>query len=214
MRSWLDTWLPPRCVAWDTPLAPGDRGPFGEAAAGTLLLADPAQDGASTSAASFAFGGGLRDAVVAAKYLPDERRARCLARFWADHLRDAPLPIAAETYQAITFVPAHWRRRLWRGFDFSPLLAQALGDVLALPVVDALRCSRHEAPLSAAQSRQERQERAGGRYALRLRAEQLPGRVLLVDDVVTTGATLSAARAPLVAAGVEVTAVALARTPA
>lgn len=218
MSRWLDTWLPPRCVAWDTPLPPGPpssgaRGAFGDAARDTLLVADPIADEGTDSMASFAFGGALRDAVVAAKYLPDERRARRLARFWADHLREAPLPIPPEE-AAVSFVPSHWRRRLWRGFDFSPLLADALGRTLGLDVVDALRCSRHEKPLSAATSRDERQSRAGGRYALRVPASALPRRVVLVDDVVTTGATLKAARAPLQAAGIEVVAVALARTPA
>jgi predicted amidophosphoribosyltransferase len=213
VSHWLDTWLPPRCVAWDTPLSPGEPLPFGAAAAETLLRAEPSADAATDSLASFQFGGALRDAIVAAKYLPDERRARRLARFWGDHLAQHPLAVPDGT-EAVTFVPSHWRRRLWRGFDFSPLLAEAIAAQLRLPVVDTLRCSRHEAPLSAAQSRQQRETRAGGRYELRVAAEAIPRKLVLVDDVVTTGATLRAARAPLEQAGAELAAVALARTPA
>lgn len=224
LEGWLDAWLPPRCVAWDQPLSARPRadterrpraapGPFCADAQSTLRAAEPALDEATGAWASFLFGGALRDAVVAAKYLPDERRARRLARFWGETLQVRPLPLSSLEQAAVVFVPAHWRRRLRRGFDFAPLLADAFAAHAGRPVIDALRCVRHEAPLSAASTAEEREARAADRYTLRVDPARLPEVIILVDDVVTTGATLSAARAPLEAAGKRVVPVAFARTP-
>lgn len=212
-KLWLDTWLPQRCVAWDGPLSPSDAAFFCPGALDSVEVANPALDPATGSFASFRFGGALRDAVVAAKYLPDERRARRLAEFWTEHLHRHPFAEEFEQIEAVVFVPAHWRRRLWRGFDFSPLLAEAAGRVLNRPVIDALRCIRHERALSGASSREERSRRAADRYQLRVAASALPSCLLLVDDVITTGATLNAASAPLRSAQRTVLTAALARTP-
>lgn len=227
-RPWdalLDALLPPRCIAWDVALEPGCD-TFCQAAAETLMEDTPSPNDV---AALFGFGGALRDAMVRAKYDPDESRGRALARFFERELgsrltdpshdvaHGGLWPLAPALPSLVTFVPAHWRRRLWRGFDLPGLLADAAGRAFHLPVVDLLTCTRHEAPLSAASTSVERATRASDRYRLRPGKAPIelgpPRTILLIDDVVTTGASLRAAAEPLAAYGYDVRCLALARTP-
>jgi competence protein ComFC len=99
----------------------------------------------------------------------------------------------------VTWVPLARRRRAERGFDQARVLAQALARELELPAVALLRRTSATAP----QSRRTRQERLlamSGAFAP-LSRRPPPARVLLVDDVLTTGATASACAAVLSEAG-------------
>jgi predicted amidophosphoribosyltransferase len=114
---------------------------------------------------------------------------------WAD----AVVPVPAS--------PAALRRR---GFDHGALLAAAFSVATGVAAVDALQAARRRDQRGLA--REERQ--ANMRAALAVVAGvAVPPRVLLLDDVFTTGATLDAAAVALKAAGArEVRAVAVART--
>ena len=120
-------------------------------------------------------------------------------------------------HDLVTAVPLHWRRYLERRFNQSTLIARPLARRLGLPFQQVLRRTR-PTPSQTGLGRRERQEnlRDGFRVAtLRARGIKLQGaRVLLVDDVATTGATLNAAGHALREAGVaHVTALTAARTP-
>ena len=111
-------------------------------------------------------------------------------------------------------VPLHPSRRRRRGFNQAERLAAAISWRTGLPVVD---CLRREGPARARQvgrGRTERLAAIGGTVALDPRTGAAPWRAVLVDDVVTTGATLAACAGALRRAGAhEVCAVAYARTP-
>lgn len=87
-------------------------------------------------------------------------------------------------------VPLHWRRRWSRGFNQSDLLANRLGQHLGIPVVHVLRRKRH----TRMQTRIPREHRArnvaGAFEVQRSAPRELPG-ILLIDDVVTTGHTIT-----------------------
>ena len=100
-------------------------------------------------------------------------------------------------------VPLHRRRLLTRRYNQSALLAYTIGRIAGRPVVpDALRRVRQTAPLGE-KSRQERADAVAGAFVVRpSRKAAIAGRrVVLIDDVLTTGATAGACTRALLAAG-------------
>jgi ComF family protein len=109
-------------------------------------------------------------------------------------------------------VPLHPRRRRRRGFNQAERLAAALARRVGLPVADCLR-REGAAHTQVGRDRGARLAGVHGTVALRVGVGS-PARPIVVDDVVTTGATLAACAAALRAGGArEVRAVAYARTP-
>lgn len=108
-----------------------------------------------------------------------------------------------ERFDAIVPVPLHWWRRWRRGFNQSELLARGLAKRTGLPVIDALRRVRATA-VQASLSNRGRRRNVTGAFAARRAAARLTGkRVLLIDDVMTTGSTAAACAQVLKRAGVE-----------
>lgn len=127
-----------------------------------------------------------------------------IAARWEEEMAGADLVVA---------VPLHWRRWLSRGYNQAERIARALAGRRDLPLVPAL-ARRRATPPQTSLGREER--KANLRRALRIRnATRLRGRrVVLVDDVATTGATLEAAATVLKENGAAaVLAVVAGRTP-
>ena len=109
-------------------------------------------------------------------------------------------------------VPLHARRLRRRGFNQAERLAAALSRRTGLRVADCLRRTGG-ARTQVGRDRAERLAGVGGSVVVHPRTGA-PRRAILVDDVVTTGATLAACARALRAAGaVDVSAVGYARTP-
>lgn len=102
------------------------------------------------------------------------------------------------TIEAVVPVPLHRARRRERGFNQSEGLARAVAHALDRPVNDMLVRTRNTKSQTALDGRH-RQENVAG--AFRVRDGGSPGVVLLIDDVLTTGATMRACADALVQAG-------------
>jgi ComF family protein len=164
-------------------------------------------------AVPFAYAGILRDMILRAKFQPDESAGRLLARYLQDTFKQGVFShgILDAPFDVVTYVPSHWRRRFRRGYEFPALLAFGVSKSLNISMAHLLDCVRLEAHLSAAQSSLERQSMLGQRFKAR-RAALQKSRILLVDDVVTTGSTLKEAAQELKALGHEVHCFAFAQT--
>jgi ComF family protein len=111
--------------------------------------------------------------------------------------------------QALVPVPLHPRRARARGFDQGEWLARRLARRLERPLVRARRC--RDTPSQRGLDRMERRRNLNRAFVIEA---ALPPRVALLDDVMTTGATLEALASACRAAGArEVEAWAVARTP-
>tara|TARA_R110001606_G_scaffold1937_5_gene7668 strand:+ start:32562 stop:33257 length:696 start_codon:yes stop_codon:yes gene_type:complete len=107
-------------------------------------------------------------------------------------------------------LPAHWRRRLWRGFDQAERFARHLGQSWRQPVVPLLR-RRHASQHQQGLSQTQRQRNLRDAFIADPRAHGQ--RVLLIDDVMTSGGSARAASHALLNAGArEVRVWVLART--
>jgi len=146
----------------------------------------------------------MRRALSALKYERDLARAGPLGRVLGPRLGQASFDLAVA-------VPLHRSRQRSRGFNQSELLLrEALREAGLPPPAPVLKRSRDTAPQVGLPANLRRHNvehafvlRVHKRFPLRGR------RVLLFDDVVTTGATLQAAAAPLRAAGAQVSFLAL-----
>jgi ComF family protein len=109
-------------------------------------------------------------------------------------------------------MPMHWTRRWKRGFNQASLLAKVVGRRTGIPVSAAVRRKR-SAPPQAGLSSSERRKNVSGGFSPAPGSSLRGKRVLLVDDVLTTGATASACAKTLKRAGAaHVSVLALART--
>jgi ComF family protein len=147
------------------------------------------------------YDGSLREMVHALKY----RGRRMIASSLAERMRRSGVSVLAGA-DAVVPVPLHPRRFWSRGFNQADDLAQGLG----LPVWRVLRRHRGGPPQAGLPAPQ-RHANAQGAYAIGLVERWRPQRrnrlrgatVVLVDDVLTTGATLNACAVVLRQAGVR-----------
>ena len=102
---------------------------------------------------------------------------------------------------SITWVPLSRRRLRRRGYDQARLLAEALAKRLRLPCERTLVKKKDNPPQSRTGKAAARRANVSGVYAPERGADLTGKRLMLVDDIVTTGATLSEAAGVLRAAG-------------
>ncbi len=148
--------------------------------------------------APYLMDGPARDLVHGLKYRNMKAWAPRMAELMADYL--SRLSIDPEVLVA---VPLHPKRVRERGFNQSELLAKTLSKRLDLPVEPGLLARTKDTPAQISMTTQE-ERRDNIVDAFACTADVAGRRVLLVDDVVTTGSTMAACAAPLKAAGAEV----------
>ncbi len=115
-------------------------------------------------------------------------------------------------YDALVPVPLHWWKQFRRGFNHSALLASELSRQTAIPVLPAL-LRKKSGQTQAGLTRAQRRKNVRGLYALNRRIPVEGRRLLLIDDVLTSGATVNACARVLRQGGAaRVDALTLART--
>ncbi len=146
--------------------------------------------------APFYYKDSVRQAIVRYKFRRTPAYAEPFAKFIARTMRDG---LKADF---ITWVPiSKWRLRT-RGFDQSKLIAECLSKELGLPLIATLKKVRHNKRQSMMKNSAARRANVVGAYEV-IDAERIfLKKVLLVDDILTTGATISEAARMLKTAGV------------
>ena len=160
----------------------------------------------SDALVALSYVGLVRDLMLAFKY----RNHRSVAALFADHLvARLKTSIEIERIDVVTWVPTTRERRTARGHDQAETLARIIGRSLGVPVRKLLVRETF-----GHQTGQSRENRLVG-VSLRARSMNTPSTVLVVDDVVTTGATMRIAQRALYQAGAtRVICAAVASTPA
>jgi len=150
--------------------------------------------------------------ILRLKHHSGEGLAEILAGLWAEH---AAAALRASGAEIVVPVPLHWWRRLARGYNQSEALARVLAAQLAVPCrsrwVRRVRATRMQRRDMSPAARKENVHKA---FTARTDPAFKGKTVLLVDDVMTTGSTVSEVARALKAAGAgRVVVAVLARAP-
>lgn len=143
----------------------------------------------------FLMEGIIREGVHSLKYHYVRAAAAQLGQLLAQYLMSHPVP-----GEVMVPVPLHPRRLRTRGYNQSALLAREVSKLTGLPVKEELLVRVKDTPrqVEAVSLEERRKNVAGGFQCV---GDARGQAVLLVDDVVTTGSTMSACAAALKAAG-------------
>jgi ComF family protein len=102
-----------------------------------------------------------------------------------------------EGIDVVTAVPLHRSKLAHRGYNQSEYLARGIADALDIDYIEALKAIRPHSTQTH-KGAMERWQNIQGNYALKKNADRLAGKhILLVDDVITTGSTLTVCAAAL-----------------
>jgi len=132
------------------------------------------------------------------KHHEQEHLAMALGRRLAAVLADRPFP---ESPELIVPIPMHWLTRLLRGTSAAETLARSLATATSIPVAGDLLYCRQLLKKQGMLLATERQTNVRGAFAASRRYNIAGARILLVDDVITTGATCDSAAHVLLKAG-------------
>lgn len=152
----------------------------------------------------------LREAIHQFKYQRMESIKKPLAELLVKYLKKENLIEILET-SILVPIPLTWHRKLSRGFNQSELLAKELSPILNCPVTNSLKRKKFSTPQAKIHDWKERKKNISGAFILspsyphstRSRTSGGMGRVILVDDVSTSGATLEEAARVLKETGVK-----------
>ena len=136
-------------------------------------------------AAVWYYEGSVRKSLLRFKFYNARSSASCYGRLLAMKIQQ----LHPEGFEVLTWVPVSRLRRFRRGYDQVELIARVVGRELGMTPVATLRKVRHNRPQSGIFGAEKRRANVLGVYR-ELDREHIAGkRVLLLDDILTTGAT-------------------------
>jgi ComF family protein len=168
------------------------RGPIADSRCATCCRAPPPL---TRVVAPFLYGPPLDRWLPRFKFHHDLAAGRLLSQLMLEACAAAPRP------DALVPVPLHRSRLRSRGYDQALELAKPLACALALPLCTDILARTRSTSAQSTLHAAARKSNLAGAFA-RAGTRLLPAHVVLVDDVMTTGATLDAAAHALLAAGV------------
>lgn len=130
------------------------------------------------------------------KYGLDQAAGRALAEYI-----DGEFPFIPSDYDVVVPIPLHRRRLWWRGFNQAALLAAEVAHRIGLPLDAASVVRSRFTPPQTARDHDDRRRNVARAFMVRRPTSIRGRRVLLVDDVMTTGATADECARVIVAAG-------------
>lgn len=148
-------------------------------------------------AAVWYYEGNVRRSLLRYKFHGARQNAESYGRMLAMKLlREYP-----EGFDVLTWVPISRLRKLRRGYDQVELLANAVGKELGLAPKPLLKKVRHNPPQSGITGQAKRRANVLGIYRVENPEEIIGKRILLLDDILTTGATAGECARVLLTAG-------------
>ena len=210
--SWLlDLLFPPRCMICHKLIEPNEKPVCGE-----CLSHLPEFDGAAPKVRfadkvciGFYYENTFREAFLRFKFHGREEYAEQYGRWLALRIRDK-LP---EEFDVISYVPVSRRRKAQRGYDQTERICRVVSQELQISMHTLLIKHRHTKPQSGIRQREQRAANASGAYRATNNEFIAGKRILLLDDIITTGATLSECCRVLTTAGAKRVCVAALATP-
>lgn len=142
--------------------------------------------------------GDVRKSLHRYKFGSVSAYAGCYAKLFAECIEDNAIYA-----DVVTWAPLSARRLRERGYDQARLLARSTARELGLPLTPTLHKQRNTQPQSGTGDAAKRRANIAGAYRMKQGADVTGKRILLMDDIVTTGATLSECARVLGKAGAE-----------
>ena len=198
----LDIFFPPKCAFCRRRLRAGETGMCEECRRTLPYREQPKEKGPAFVeyvCAPLKYEGTVRDALHRYKFKGMTAYARLFGSLVAQCAREN---LAGE-YDLISWVPLSSERLHERGYDQAMLIALAAALELDDVAVETLRKTRNAAPQSGTESAEERRANISGAYEIIDPELVREKRILLIDDIITTGSTVSECARTLGLAGAE-----------
>ena len=142
----------------------------------------------------------LREAVIRMKATGGEPLAEMMGRVLWENQGERLRSLSADL---VVPIPLHWRRAWSRGHNQARAIAEEIAVGLGIPCMSRLIRRIRHTPQQVQSSAAARRENVKGAFRINRRASLTGKRILLVDDVMTTGSTLSEAARTLKEAGAD-----------
>lgn len=189
--NWLlDLFFPPKCMLCDRIMDSSEEllcrsCMYGELPEYPTIA--PKVSYFSDCAVVFKYEDSIKEAILQFKFHGMKNYSRQFANWMTVIIRDK----LAGKYDMISWVPCSAFRRWKRGYDQAEVLARAVAEELHIPAVRTLRKVRHNRQQSRTTSAAQRRANVLDAYRSWRPEEFQKKRILLIDDVLTTGSTMS-----------------------